>query len=73
MNSIMELHNWIMESYNGAASSTLPLLTTDWNKKMNFILLKYLLTTYFFALLFKTHLSQLERKLDSVMDTWLIK
>ena len=48
----MELHNWIMESYNFAVLSPLLLLTTDQNEKKIFILLKYLLMTYFFAFLF---------------------
>ena len=31
----MELHNWIMVSYNFAASSPLPLFTTGQDKKIN--------------------------------------
>ena len=34
------------DDHNCAASSSLPLLTSDQNEKINFILLKYLLTTF---------------------------
>ena len=44
---------WIMESYDSAASSSLSLLTSDQNKKLNLFCWKYLRTTLFICLSFQ--------------------